>query len=166
MSLLLSKKKLVSDVESQHLRKSTPASCNAPNAHPRYLATTLPRFRTHRTSRSGLLTDDLTVYATVVKSPELEASLNNYLDEITDYMKDTSLLISATNYLVTLLKPDTPNAKTHPIIFIEDSQLPWVQCRYWESTWAPRYHSTCITTTYQRESPSLRITIACNLLCI
>ena len=39
--------------------------------------------------------DDLTVWATGVKIPDLDDSINSYLEEITMYLKDNSLLISA-----------------------------------------------------------------------
>ena len=39
--------------------------------------------------------DDLTVWASGVHIPDLEVSLNNYLEELTTYLKDNSLLISA-----------------------------------------------------------------------
>ena len=38
--------------------------------------------------------DDLTVWASGVDIPDQEVSLNNYLEEITAYLKDNSLLIS------------------------------------------------------------------------
>ena len=72
--------------------------------------------------------DDLTVWATGVKIPDLEGSINSYLEEITAYLKDNSLLISAPKSTVTLFSPDPHQAKTHPRILIEDSQLPLVQC--------------------------------------
>ena len=37
--------------------------------------------------------DDLTVWALGVNIPDLEVSINNYLEEITAYLKDNSLLI-------------------------------------------------------------------------
>ena len=49
--------------------------------------------------------DDLTVWASGVNIPDLEVSLNNYLEEITAYPKDNSLLISAPKCSVTLLTP-------------------------------------------------------------
>ena len=58
----------------------------------------------------------------------MEDSLNSYLEEITAYLKDNSLLISAPKSSVTLFTPDTHQAKTHPRILIEDSRLPLVQC--------------------------------------
>ena len=72
--------------------------------------------------------DDLTVWATGVKIPDMEDSLNSYLEEITAYLKDNSLLISAPKLSVTLFTPDTHQAKTHPKILIYVSQLPLVQC--------------------------------------
>ena len=72
--------------------------------------------------------DDLTVWATGVKIPDMEESLYIYLEEITAYLKEKSLLISAPKSSVTLFTSDTHQAKTHPKILIEDSQLPLVQC--------------------------------------
>ena len=71
--------------------------------------------------------DDLTVWASGVNIPDLEV-INNYLEEITAYLKDNSLLISAPKSSVTLLTPDTHQAKIHPRIFIENSHLPLVKC--------------------------------------
>ena len=72
--------------------------------------------------------DDLTVCASGANIPELEVSINNYMEEITSYLKDNSLLISAPKSSVTLLTPDTHQAKIHPNIFIENSHLPLVKC--------------------------------------
>ena len=72
--------------------------------------------------------DNLTVWATGVNISDMEDSLNSYFEEITAYLKDNSLLISAPKSSVTLFTPDTHQAKTHPIILIEDSRLPLVQC--------------------------------------
>ena len=71
--------------------------------------------------------DDLTVWASGVNIPDLEVSINNYL-EITAYLKYNSLLISAPKSSVTLLTPDTHQAKIHPRIFIENALLPLVKC--------------------------------------
>ena len=67
--------------------------------------------------------DDLTVWAPEDNIPDLEGSINNYLEEITAYLKDNSLLQSS----VTLLTPDTHQAKIHPSIVIENSHLPLVK---------------------------------------
>ena len=72
--------------------------------------------------------DDLTMWALGVNIPDLEVSLNNYIEEITAYLKDNSSLISAPKSSVTLLTPDTHQAKTHPSILIEDSRMPLVKC--------------------------------------
>ena len=72
--------------------------------------------------------DDLTMWATGVHIPDMEDSLNSYVEEITVYLKDNSLLISTPKSSVTLFTLDTHQAKTHPRIFIEDSWLPLVQC--------------------------------------
>ena len=58
--------------------------------------------------------DDLTVWASGVNIPDLEVSLNNYIGEITAYLRDNSLLISAPKSSVTLLTPDIHKTKTHP----------------------------------------------------
>ena len=58
----------------------------------------------------------------------MEDSINSYLKEITAYLNDNSLLISAQKLSVTLFTPDTHQAKTHPRILVEDSRLSLVQC--------------------------------------
>ena len=73
-------------------------------------------------------TGDLAMWASGVNIPCLEVSLNNYLEEITAYLKNYSLLISTQKSSVTLLSPDTHQAKIHPSIFIENSNLPLVKC--------------------------------------
>ena len=72
--------------------------------------------------------DDLTVWASGVNIPDLEVSINNCLEKITAYLKDNSLLISAPKSSVTLLTPDTHQAKIHHNIFIENSHLSLVKC--------------------------------------
>ena len=52
--------------------------------------------------------DDLTVWVSGVNIPDLEVSLNNYLEEITAYLKDYSLLISAPKSSVTAHPRHTP----------------------------------------------------------
>ena len=68
------------------------------------------------------------MWASGVYIPDLEVSINNYLEEITAYLNDNSLLISAPKFSVTLLTPDTHQAKIHLRIFIENSHLPLVMC--------------------------------------
>ena len=71
--------------------------------------------------------DDITGWALGVNLLDLEVSLNDYLEAITVYLKGNSLLISAPKSSVTLLTPDTHQAKTHLSILIEDSRLPLVK---------------------------------------
>ena len=71
---------------------------------------------------------DLTVWATGVNIPDMEDNLNSYLEEITAYLKDNSLLISVPKSSVTLFTQDTHQAKTHSRILSQDSRLPLVQC--------------------------------------
>ena len=91
--------------------------------------------------------DDLTVWASGVNIPYLEVSINNYLEEVT-------LLISAPKSSVTLLTPDTHQAKIHPSIFIKNSHLPLVKCPrifgggvYLD----PPYHITSTASMWQGE---------------
>ena len=72
--------------------------------------------------------DDLTMWASGVNIPDLEVSINIYLEEVTAYLKDNSLLISTPKSSVTFLTPNTHEAKIHPSIFIENSHLPLVKC--------------------------------------
>ena len=64
--------------------------------------------------------DDQSVWATGVMIPDIEDSINSYLEEITAYLKDNALLISATMSSVTLFIPDPHQAKTHPRILIRE----------------------------------------------
>ena len=68
--------------------------------------------------------DDITVWATGTKIPPLESMINNYLREVSIYLKDTSLLISAPKSTVTLFTPDKHQFQMHPDITLEDTQLP------------------------------------------
>ena len=70
---------------------------------------------------------DLTVWATGVKIPDLEESLNTYLEEILAYLKGNSLLISAPVFNHVAYPRHTPS-QDPPEILIEDSQLPPVHC--------------------------------------
>ena len=76
--------------------------------------------------------------ASGVNIPDLEVSINSYMKEIITYLKDNSLLISASMSSITLLIPDTHQANTHMRIHIEDSQLPLVQCPKILGAYLPR----------------------------
>ena len=65
------------------------------------------------------------MWASGVNIPDLEVSINNYLEEITAYLKDNSLLISAPKSSVTLLTPDTPRSI---LVYSSRIHLPLVKC--------------------------------------
>ena len=61
--------------------------------------------------------DDITVWASGLKVPELEHNI----------LRDNPLLISAPKFTVTLFTPDPKQAHTHPKIKISDAELPLVR---------------------------------------
>ena len=68
--------------------------------------------------------DDITVWATGPKIPQLESMINSYLREVSIYLKGNSLLISAPKSIVTLFTPDKHQFQMHTNITLEDTQLP------------------------------------------
>ena len=50
--------------------------------------------------------------------------INSYLRDVSIYLKDNSLLISAPKSTVTLFTPDKHQFQMHPVIILEDTQLP------------------------------------------
>ena len=68
--------------------------------------------------------DDSTVWATGSKIPQLESMINSYLRDVSIYLKDNWLLISAPKSTVTLFTPDKCQFQMHPVITLEDTQLP------------------------------------------
>ena len=108
--------------------------------------------------------DNLTVWATGVKIPDLEDSIN-YLEEITAYLKGNSLLISAQKSRVTLFSLNPHQAKTQLRILIEDSHVPLVQCQkilgvYLDTSLSLNKHSG-----YETERVSIRNNIPEALAC-
>ena len=71
--------------------------------------------------------DDITVWPSGVKISELEQKVNTYLTEMSQFLWENSLLISAPKSTVTLFTPDPAQANTHPKIEIADSELPLVR---------------------------------------
>ena len=71
--------------------------------------------------------DDITVWASGAKIPELEHKINGYLTEMSCFLRDNSLLISAEKSAVTLIIPDPMQVNTHPKIKISDAELPLVR---------------------------------------
>ena len=68
-----------------------------------------------------MLTTSQSVWATGPKIPQLESNINSYLREVSIYLKDNSLLISAPKSTVTLFTPDKHQFQMHPDITLEDS---------------------------------------------
>ena len=68
--------------------------------------------------------DDITVWATGPKIPQLEFMITNYLRDVSIYLKDNSLLISTPKSTVTLFTQDKHHFQMHPVINFEDTQLP------------------------------------------
>ena len=68
--------------------------------------------------------DDITVWASGLNIPQLESMINSYLNDVSIYLKDNSILISVPKSTVTLFNPDKYQFQTHPDITLEDTQLP------------------------------------------
>ena len=68
--------------------------------------------------------DDISIWASGAKIPELEVKINDYLEKMSEFLKSNSLLISAPKSTVTLFTPETKQVKYHPDIKIAGSQLP------------------------------------------
>ena len=71
--------------------------------------------------------DDITVWASGVKLPELEHKIKDYVTEMFRFLRDNSLLVSAPKSTVILFTPDPKQANTHPKIKISDAELPLVR---------------------------------------
>ena len=71
--------------------------------------------------------DDITVWASGIEISELEHRVNTYLTEMSRFLWENSLLISAPMSSVTLFTPDPAQDNTHPKIKIADSELPLVR---------------------------------------
>ena len=65
--------------------------------------------------------DDITVWASAPKIPLLGSMINSYLRDVSIYLKENSLLISAPKSTVT---PDKHQLQMHPDITLEDTQPP------------------------------------------
>ena len=74
--------------------------------------------------KMGCYADDITFWASEPKIPQLESMINSYLRDVSIYLKENSLLISAPKSVVTLFTPDKHQFQTHPDITLEDTQLP------------------------------------------
>ena len=71
--------------------------------------------------------DDITVWAYGVKISELKQKVNTYLTEMSLFLWENSLLISAPTSSVTLFTPGPAQANTRAKIKITDSERPLVR---------------------------------------
>ena len=98
---------------------------------------------------------DITVWASGVKIPELGHKINGYLTEMSCFLRDNSLLISAPKSTVTLFTLDPKQANTHPKIKISDAQIPLVRNpRCWECIWI--HSSRLILIAYKWPTESVK----------
>ena len=65
--------------------------------------------------------DDITVWASGPNIPQLESMINSYLRDVSIYLKENSLLMSAPKSTVTLFTPDIRQFQRHPDITLEDT---------------------------------------------
>ena len=72
-------------------------------------------------------TNDIIVWDSGVKISELEQKVNTYLTEMSRFLWENSLLISAPKSSVTLFTPDPAQANTRQKIKIAYSELPLVR---------------------------------------
>ena len=68
--------------------------------------------------------DDITVWASGPKILQLYSRINSYPRDVSIYLKENSLLISAPKSTVTLFILDKHKFQTHPDITLEDTHLP------------------------------------------
>ena len=67
---------------------------------------------------------NITVWATGPRIPQLESLITNYLRDVSIYLKDNSLLISAPKSTVMLFTLDKHQFQMHPDITLVNTQLP------------------------------------------
>ena len=90
--------------------------------------------------------DDLTVWASGVNIPDLEVSINNYLEEITAYLKNNSLLISASKFSVNY----SPQILTRPrpiLVYSSRSHA----CRWLNALIIQQAHPLCSRESIKQE---------------
>ena len=97
--------------------------------------------------------DDIIVWASGVKIPALEHKINGYLTEMSCFLRDNSLLISAPKSTVTLFTPDPKQANNHPKIKISDAEVPLFAIQScWECIWVHSSHLLLIAYKWPTES--------------
>ena len=105
--------------------------------------------------------DDIIVYASEVKIPEFENPIKNYLRNMSAFLQDNLLLISAYKSTFTLFKTDPrkPIIVRGSLVLTLNFHLPAFQ-GYSESTWTPQlpsiYTASTLAQVSARESTTLR----------
>ena len=105
--------------------------------------------------------DDITIWATGVKIPELTRKINDYLKEMSLFLKANSLLISAPKSSVRLFTPNPAQAHYHPATKIEGSRLP-LECSpklpgvYLDTFFSFNYHCGQVTTRVKKRNNVLK----------
>ena len=69
--------------------------------------------------------DDITVWASGPKIPQLESMINRYLRDVSIYLKDNSLLISAPKTTVTLFTRTNTSSRRIPILLLKTHSYHW-----------------------------------------
>ena len=97
--------------------------------------------------------DDLTIWASGVNIPDLQVSINNYLEEITAYPEGQFFADFRPKSIQSRCAPRT---HTKPRSILEYSSrihtCHWLNAQgYWGSIWTPPYHSTSTASMWQRE---------------
>ena len=113
-TLISNNLQLASEVSSRARESFPPASLKDPGCH--LHCSTPPVKRV-------CYADDIIVWTSGPKIPQLESMLNCYMIDVGIYLKENSLLIFAPKSTVTLFTPDTHQFQTHPKITLEDTPL-------------------------------------------
>ena len=78
--------------------------------------------------------DDITVCATGPKIPQLESMITNYLIDVSIYLKENSLLISAPKSTVTLFTLDKTSSRCIQILLLKTHSYHWSAVHPYPST--------------------------------
>ena len=77
--------------------------------------------------------DDITVWATGPMIPQLESMIHNYLRDVSIYLKDNSILISAPKSTVTLFTRTNTSSRCIQILLLKTHSYHWsTVLKYWE----------------------------------
>ena len=132
------------------------------SCHRRYSATTLLICHSQRPQSSRVCyAVDIIIWASGVKILELARKINDYLKEMSLFLRANSLLISAPKSSVTLFTPDPTQAHCHPAIRIEGTRLPLESSPkllgvYLDTFFSFNYHCGQVTTRVKKRNNVLK----------